>query len=127
MSIHNLYNAMTFSPHKYEAIFLREAYEKNKAHKRVHWVTSTGTKIPVGDLGDAHLKNIAKFLLRIAVNFQQSIPFPAFQGEMASYYGEQEYERWTEADPETVACWLIGKRAIAVFLECEDRDIEVTK
>jgi hypothetical protein len=72
---------------------------KRKLYKKCMkvWRTKDGRKIRVYDLPDRHLENIIKC---IESQHQRSISSPPmFQGEMAEYYGQQEYDSLVEAGP----------------------------
>jgi hypothetical protein len=62
-----------------------------------YWKTREGKKIPIRDMTDAHLKNAVQMLER---RFAEWIPPPPpnFNGEMAQYYAEQEWDRLCRAD-----------------------------
>lgn len=64
------------------------------------WKTKDGQQIRIKDLQDSHLQNILKMLLRQAQHLRTHLPFPVFQGEMAQYYAEREYDRIMEASDE---------------------------
>ena len=67
------------------------------------WTTKTGEKVPIIKMGDDHLTNTLRMLLRHAALIQLRTPFPTFNGEMAQYYAEQEYDALMEKTPEDVA------------------------
>ena len=43
------------------------------APKRTHWRTRTGESIPIGKLGDEHLQNILRMLLRAALAYDGAV------------------------------------------------------
>lgn len=55
------------------------------------WESASGDRVRIRNLEDQHLVNVLNFLERRAVEDFIEIPFPAFSGEMASYYAEGEY------------------------------------
>lgn len=57
---------------------------------KVVWTTKEGKRIPISKMSDSHLLNTIKFLERKSDAFD-IIP-PMFQGEMAQYYADQEYD-----------------------------------
>ena len=59
------------------------------------WTTKEGKEIDIVDITDSHLANIIKFLKKKIEDFG-TIPYPYFQGEMAQYCAEQEYEQAEE-------------------------------
>jgi hypothetical protein len=124
MGHHQIYNYLSFGSSRGVADDARERMRNSKSHRRVVWATADGERIRVGRLSDGHLRNIARLLIRLAKRFQYDIPLPCFSGEMASYYAENEYDRWTEADPEDVAMWVFGMKAAAIFEECLDRGLD---
>lgn len=58
------------------------------------WTTKEGREIPIEKLADSHLINIIKHLRRNATFGLEKVRMnpPCFQGEMAQYYAEQEWE-----------------------------------
>ncbi len=68
-----------------------------------HWTTKSGEKIRICDMLDEHLKNTIAFLERNARFVADVAIFPSFQGEMAQYYAEQQYDNMVE-DPIEFFC-----------------------
>ena len=52
----------------------------------------------IKDLTDSHLCNMIKYIERRAEQAMRELLFPYLQGEMASYYAEQEYYSTTVDD-----------------------------
>jgi len=67
------------------------------------WATREGTKIRVCDMGDEHLVNSLKMLKRQALSAREDNLAAAwsaaamFNGDMATYYAEQEADRVSDA------------------------------
>jgi hypothetical protein len=49
---------------------------------------------------DSHLANTIKMLERAWAVFQFQLPFPNFNGEMAQYYAEHDYDTIQQSGPE---------------------------
>lgn len=64
------------------------------------WKKKDGTKIRICDMEDSHLLNAIKMLDKMADTAKLEIPYPNFNGEMAQWFAEQEYDRMLEATPE---------------------------
>ena len=56
------------------------------------WRMHNGKTIRICDMSDSHLENTIKMLRRKVEDIRLEIPFPNFQGEMAQYYAEIEYD-----------------------------------
>lgn len=65
------------------------------------WTTENGTKIRIMDLGDTHLINILNFLERKArAQWVECLDnYPSFNGEMAQYYAEAEWNNLSRQGP----------------------------
>ena len=66
-----------------------------------HWTAGDGRTVPLPEMTDRHLINAMRFLYRNAkeqLRDAQGI-VPHFQGEMAQYYAEQEWQATFDADP----------------------------
>lgn len=59
--------------------------------KRI-WITKSGKKIRIKDMTTSHLYNTVKLLERKAKQYQQDLPYPCFQGEMAQIYADNEWD-----------------------------------
>lgn len=61
---------------------------------RKFWTTRTGDKLRIKDLTSSHLQNILLFLERAKFDQDSHMAYSAAlaQGEMASYYADQEAE-----------------------------------
>ena len=75
------------------------------------WKTKDGRKVPINKMDDQHLCNTLRMLKRCAMGKQSYTINMAGQmmcslnGEMASYYAEQDFDRacesdWTEFTPD---------------------------
>ena len=62
------------------------------------WRTKEGIKIRIKDMDNNHLLNTIALIKRNVIKFQMNIPAPCFQGEMADYFANQEYDRLVSAD-----------------------------
>jgi len=64
------------------------------------WITKDGRKIKVKDMEDSHLVNTIKMLIRKykreLIHLRSNITFPTFQGEMAQFYAERDYDYLTD-------------------------------
>jgi hypothetical protein len=66
------------------------------------WKTKDGTVIHIRDMTDSHLDNTIRMLELHANHLKREIPYPSFNGEMAQYYAESEYDRLTRVEPATI-------------------------
>jgi len=57
------------------------------------WTTATGERTKIRDMTDTHLMNAIHYLDRKLDEAKREMPFPLFQGEMAQFYAERDYER----------------------------------
>lgn len=64
------------------------------------WKQKNGVKIRICDMTDQHLQNSIALLERAAEHQKASLPYPMFNGEMAQFYAEQDWNRVMEADTE---------------------------
>lgn len=64
------------------------------------WTCKDGRKVRVKDMDDKHLENTIKFLRRQHQEIVFGTSYPSFNGEMAQYYAEQEFDRLCESRPE---------------------------
>lgn len=64
------------------------------------WTTGDGQKIRICDMADSHLLNAIAFCERTHEHTQQTAEPPAFQGEMAQWCAERDWERLQESGPE---------------------------
>jgi hypothetical protein len=64
------------------------------------WTTKDGERIRICDMTDAHLLNAIRMCERAHKVAQLGMPYPMFQGEMASYYAEAEYYHFQASGPE---------------------------
>lgn len=56
------------------------------------WTTKDGTKIRIKDMSDRHLINTIKFLDRQFEQLKMNIPVPTFNGEIAQYMADLDYD-----------------------------------
>lgn len=56
------------------------------------WTTKDGQRIRIKDMTDTHLMNTIKMMERKVEEEVADIPYPVFQGEMAQFYADQDYE-----------------------------------
>lgn len=63
-----------------------------------YWVDKQGNKHLISKMSDTHLINTIKILERGAKHQATNCYFPVFQGEMAQYYAEREFNAMQE-DP----------------------------
>lgn len=77
------------------------------------WVTKAGKKISIANMDDDHLINTVKMLYRRAVERKLSLPYPNFNGEMAQYHAEQEYEAYVNQTPEEMFPILVAMTELA--------------
>ena len=64
------------------------------------WKQKDGKKIRIKDMTNSHLMNTIRFLLKYASEEKNYslCSFPSFNGEMAQYYAEQEWDALDEMD-----------------------------
>lgn len=69
------------------------------------WTQRDGTKIAIRDMTDAHIKNAIAMLERMTEDRRDTClsSYPCFQGEMAQYYAEQDWNRTASAPVEELA------------------------
>lgn len=82
------------------------------------WVTREGKKIKVKDMTDSHLLNSIKYLDRRLESMKITMPYPNFNGEMAQFCAEQDWDHFQNSEPsdywpiyETL-CKEISKRGL---------------
>ena len=64
------------------------------------WRCKDGRKVRICDMGDGHLANSIAMLERQAEVEKSQLPYPCFNGEMAQYYAEQDWDRAMASGPE---------------------------
>ena len=64
------------------------------------WAMKSGEKIRVCDMTDLHLINTINMLCRAHARHQHELPYPMFNGEMAQFYAEREWDNFMESGPE---------------------------
>ena len=64
------------------------------------WTMKDGEKIRICDMADSHLENSIAMLDRALRRLQRDMPYPEFQGDMAQYYAELDWDRLQESVPE---------------------------
>ncbi len=63
------------------------------------WKSKDGRRIRICDMSNQHLVNTMKLLERNASAERfNNFPYPSFQGEMAQYYAEQEFDNLIEKE-----------------------------
>lgn len=60
--------------------------------KRKTWTTQDGRVLIIAEMSTDHLVNAINFCRRKHQTAVLDIPFPSFQGEMAQYYAEAEWD-----------------------------------
>lgn len=70
---------------------------------RKMWTCKDGRKIRIKDMTDSHLINTVNLLERKALEFKYNVPYPNFQGEMAQFCAEQEFDNLMESDASEIA------------------------
>lgn len=58
-----------------------------------------GTEIAIQDMTDTHLVNTIRMLERYHEAKKFEIPYPNFNGDMAQWCAEREYDSFMESDP----------------------------
>lgn len=81
------------------------------------WTQKDGKKIRIKDMTNLHLTNTISFLLRYAGNEKNYslCNFPSFNGEMAQYYAEQEWDVLNEMDD-----WEFAEMEYPIFKDLVD-------
>jgi len=64
------------------------------------WVTKEGQRLRICDMTDSHLDNTITMFDRALGSLQRNLPYPCFNGEMAQYYAEMEWDRLMESSPD---------------------------
>lgn len=69
----------------------------DREHDDTVWTTAEGDRIPIREMDDQHLTNTIRWMRRnqdrILARYRMSVPeYPMFNGEMAQYYAEQDWE-----------------------------------
>jgi len=64
------------------------------------WTTADGERIKIRDMTDSHLMNAIRYLDRKLDEAKRETPFPVFQGDMAEFCAERDWEHLQETtDP----------------------------
>ncbi len=69
-----------------------------------NWTTKDGKKIPINKMSDSHLCNALRMLKRMAHGIQSETigiigaAAASMNGDMASYYAEQDFDRACESE-----------------------------
>jgi hypothetical protein len=76
------------------------------------WKTKDGRKVRICDMGESHLENTIALLRRAHARYvaEATADYPMFQGEMAQFYAEQEWESAVSSAPEDTYPILIDMR-----------------
>lgn len=64
------------------------------------WRCKDGRKIRICDMDDGHLANCIALLERAADKIRFTTPYPCFNGEMAQFFAEQDWDRLQSAGTE---------------------------
>jgi hypothetical protein len=74
------------------------------------WEVRDGTRVRISDMTPRHAENAYRLLLRqaesLAFRAVLLLPPPNFNGDMAQYYAEQEWEALTDAMMQDPVAWL---------------------
>lgn len=62
-----------------------------------YWTCKDGRRLRICDMDDRHLLNTIRFLER-ALEDRKACPPPSFQGEMAQFFADMEWEAMQELD-----------------------------
>lgn len=62
------------------------------------WKQKNGVKLRICDMTDGHLQNTIALLERKAEMEKSAIPYPMFNGDMAQFFAERDYDRAMAAD-----------------------------
>lgn len=85
------------------------------------WKQKNGTIILIEAMEDAHLLNTIAMLERNAQEERNKIPYPSFQGEIAQYYAEREYETLHSLNTIELTAELCGEDYINLRREANNR------
>lgn len=66
------------------------------------WKCKDGRAVPIKDMTTDHIINSMRMLDRMHEQTQFDMPYPAFQGEMAQMYAEQEFDAYMDSSVEDV-------------------------
>lgn len=92
------------------------------------WKQRDGKKIRIKDMTNSHLMNVIGLLLRYSSQEKSYslCNFPSFNGEMAQYYAEQEWDALNEIDD-----WEFAEMEYPIFKdlvgEAERRELDIYK
>lgn len=72
------------------------------------WTMRDGTKIRIKDMGDSHLLNTIAMLERVAGRRKAMAlcSFPSFNGEMAQFFAEQDWDSLDQTSNEEYAAQI---------------------
>ncbi len=67
------------------------------------WTQKNGSKVRICDMTDSHLTNTINLIERNADRQRYDLPYPSFQGEMAQYFAESQFDYLMNANVEDLA------------------------
>jgi hypothetical protein len=91
-----------------DRLLTEHPYARLDRPRKRKWTMSGGEKIRICDMADSHLLNAERLCRREAAKMRDNLPYPMFQGEMAQFYAERDYERFQDMTDEEVAYQEIG-------------------